>query len=90
VLAGTRSGGLTRHHNVLIPRGRGGFGASLAPVRRADGTLDDLLVGSPDHGAVVLIGGAVRKGSYPGLSARRLRPHGTGPAGSLYGYALLP
>ncbi|MFC3983305.1 FG-GAP and VCBS repeat-containing protein [Streptosporangium jomthongense] len=90
VLAGTRSGGLTRHHNVLIPRGRDGFGASLAPVRRADGSPDDLLVGSPDHGTVVLIGGAVRKGSYPGLSARRLRPHGSGPAGSLYGYALLP
>ncbi|MER7128268.1 FG-GAP and VCBS repeat-containing protein [Streptosporangium saharense] len=90
VLAGTRSGGLTGNHNVLIPHGRDGFGAALAPLRRADGALDDLLVGSPDHGTVVLLSGAVHEGSYPGLSARRLRPLGSGPTGSLYGYALVP
>ncbi|MEV8634919.1 FG-GAP repeat protein [Streptosporangium sp. NPDC051023] len=89
VLAGTRSGGLTSHHNVLIPRGERGFGGALASVRQQGNAFDDLLVGSPDDGAVVLIGGSQRKGSYPGLLDRRIRALATGPAGALYGYALL-
>ncbi|GAA3080239.1 FG-GAP repeat protein [Streptosporangium carneum] len=90
VLAGTRSGGLTSRHNVLIPHGGNGFGSALAAVRRGGNVFDDLLVGSPDSGAVVLIGGVRKKGSFPGLAAQRLRTLGTGPSGALYGYALLP
>ncbi|MEV7006947.1 FG-GAP repeat protein [Streptosporangium sp. NPDC051022] len=85
VLAGTRSGGLTKNNNVLLPGGGGEFGAALAIVPERG-----LVVAAPGEGRLTLLRGSVRKGSYPGV-----RPAGgggttlaTATGNALFGYAL--
>ncbi|MGW4642402.1 FG-GAP repeat protein [Sphaerisporangium sp. NPDC004334] len=87
VLPGTRSGGLTAKHAVVLT-GRAGhpgdlYGSSVAV------TGAGLAVGSPGSGRVALVPSSVRKGSYAGLRtgvARTLTGH---PAG-LFGFAVAP
>jgi hypothetical protein len=96
VFAGTRASGLARSGNVLIGLGRGGsaggspgdFGAALAAGRFTGGSADDLVVAAPGSGRLILLRGEVRKGTFTGLSAGRMRRLPHGPVGSLYGYAL--
>ncbi|MFC4530536.1 FG-GAP repeat protein [Sphaerisporangium dianthi] len=87
VLPGTRTGGLTAKHAVIV-KGRTGrpgdlYGSSVAI------TASGLAVGSPGAGRVTLIPSAARKGSYTGLrtgSARSL----TGGRTGLFGYTVAP
>ncbi|GAB1817824.1 FG-GAP-like repeat-containing protein [Herbidospora sp. RD11066] len=63
VLAGTRTGGLTKNHNLLIPGPKGAeFGAAVAVVG------GNLVVGAPTRGEITLFRGSVKKGSYPGVN----------------------
>lgn len=84
VIAGTRSGGLTRNHNILITGlADSDFGASVM----AEG--GNLLVSAPGAGRLTVIGTSVRKGSYTGVrpgSTRVLDADGT--SSGLFGYAL--
>lgn len=94
VLAGTRSGGLTRKGNLLI-KGKGrDFGAAMATLAAApryrllstSRPVYGLVVAAPGDGVVTLVPGLRKVGAYPGLRAgesRRLTK-GTG----LYGYAI--
>ncbi|MEU8201004.1 FG-GAP repeat protein [Streptosporangium sp. NPDC049046] len=81
VLAGTRSGGLTRNHNLLITGAGGDFGAALATVagRR-------LVVAAPGSGRLTLLRGSVRKGSYPGIRPSTAKPLVGAPKDTLFGY----
>ncbi|WP_062348936.1 FG-GAP-like repeat-containing protein [Herbidospora yilanensis] len=65
VLAGTRSGGLTKNHNLLIPGPKGAeFGAAVLVHG------GDLIVGAPTKGEVYRYRGGVKKGSYPGVGRK--------------------
>ncbi|MEO3856996.1 FG-GAP and VCBS repeat-containing protein [Acrocarpospora sp. B8E8] len=81
VLAGTKSGGLTKNHNLLIPGPEGGeFGAALTIVG------GNLIVGAPMLGEITLFRGHRKIGSYPGVTTKGVRL-GKGPG--LYGYSLI-
>ncbi len=82
VLAGTRSGGLTRNHNLLLTGEGGDFGAALATV-----TGRGLVVAAPGDGRLTLLRGTVRKGSYPGVRPSSARPLAGAPEDTLFGYA---
>ncbi|MFI6502666.1 FG-GAP and VCBS repeat-containing protein [Nonomuraea typhae] len=93
VLAGTRSGGLTRKGNLLIAgRGRD-FGSSLAALASApryrllarSRPVSGLVVAAPGDGVLTLVPGARRPGAYPGLRAGEAEKLSTGSG--LYGYA---
>ncbi|MEV0974441.1 FG-GAP repeat protein [Microtetraspora glauca] len=78
VLAGTRSGGLTRENDVLVTGQKGsGFGFSVGV---GDGGL---LVGSAATGTVTLIGTERKKGPFTGLLPTTARVL-TGGAGARY------
>ncbi|WP_066361668.1 FG-GAP repeat protein [Herbidospora mongoliensis] len=63
VLPGTKTGGLTKNHNLLIPGPKDAeFGAAVTVI---DGHL---VVGAPTRGEVVVYRGSVKKGSYPGVN----------------------
>nr|BFE77732.1 hypothetical protein GCM10020093_003330 [Planobispora longispora] len=69
VLAGTRSGGLTKKNNLLVT-GRGGdFGSALAAVPGRD-----LVVAAPGEGRLTLLRGSLRKGAYRACARRRREP----------------
>ncbi|MCT9933399.1 FG-GAP repeat protein [Planotetraspora sp. A-T 1434] len=83
VIAGTRSGGLTRNHNLLLTGpANGDFGASIM----VEG--GKLLVAAPGTGRLTLIGTKAKKGSYPGVLPRTARVIDTGGEDDLFGYAL--
>jgi hypothetical protein len=83
VLAGTRSGGLTRHHNTLVTGPEGSdYGASVV----VEGGR--LLVAAPGTGRLMVIGNAVKKGSYPGVRPSTARVLDAGGKDDLFGYAL--
>ncbi|WP_433496245.1 FG-GAP repeat protein [Sphaerimonospora sp. CA-214678] len=93
VIAGTRSGGLTRRHSLLVHAGKaagghgGDFGMAVL-VRRGR-----LFVSAPAAGTVTRVGTEARKGPYTGV-----RPHvrdtlhdaarGDSQGDALFGYAL--
>ncbi len=88
VIAGTRSGGLTRRHTLPVPAGKaadghgGDFGMAVL-VRRGR-----LFVSAPGAGTVTRIGTEAGKGSYTGVL-----PHVRGTLSgarrdALFGYAL--
>ncbi|GII63751.1 hypothetical protein Skr01_38360 [Sphaerisporangium krabiense] len=85
VLAGTRTGGLTADHHVVVggrDRRPGDlFGSSVAI------TGSGLVVGAPGAGRVTVIPTRVRKGSYTGLRTSDARAL-TGAAGGLFGFAV--
>lgn len=85
VIAGTRTGGLTRRHDVLL-KGRKGsdFGASVLVADRR------LLVAAPGRGELTLVPGRVRKGSYPGVvpGAGAARVVVRSGGADLFGYTL--
>lgn len=80
VLAGTRAGGLTRRHNVLItgPR-RSGFGAALAIGAFTGRRHHDLVVAAP--GRLTL---------HPGVHPARARLIARRPQATLAGYTMAP
>ncbi|GIH23783.1 hypothetical protein Aph01nite_20930 [Acrocarpospora phusangensis] len=81
VLAGTKSGGLTKNHNLLIPGpGTSEFGAALTIVG------GDLVVGAPMLGEITLFRGHRKIGSYPGVTKKGQR---LGTGSGLYGYSLI-
>ncbi|WP_214408963.1 FG-GAP repeat protein [Sphaerisporangium fuscum] len=87
VLAGTRTGGLTVRHNMIL-KGRHGrpgdlYGSSVAI------TPAGLVVGAPGAGRVTLVPSSVKKGSYTGLRPSAARTL-TGPAKGLFGFAMTP
>jgi hypothetical protein len=83
VIAGTRSGGLTRNHNLLLTGDRtGAYGSSVL----AEG--GKLLIASPGSGRLTVVGTKVKKGSYPGAVPGTARVVRTGGRDDLYGYAL--
>jgi hypothetical protein len=94
VLAGARSGGLTKDGNLLI-KGKGrDFGASLAALPALGGRyrsltrerpLYGLVVAAPDQGKVLYVPGSRTPGVHPGLRAGKVRQLGSGTG--LYGYA---
>ncbi|MFI6290231.1 FG-GAP and VCBS repeat-containing protein [Nonomuraea sp. NPDC050790] len=93
VLAGTRSGGLTRHGDLLI-KGKGrDFGASMTalastPRYRLLGRsrpVYGLVVAAPGDGVLTLLPGARRPGAFPGLRASKATKLATGSG--LFGYA---
>mgnify|MGYP002622607842 CR=1 FL=1 len=91
VLAGTRSGGLTRDHNVLITGPRhSGFGAALATGEFTGDRAHDLVVAAPNAGRLTLLAGSVREGSHPGVGRGRGRLLARRPAATLLGYAMAP
>ncbi|GAA3138931.1 hypothetical protein GCM10010466_32560 [Planomonospora alba] len=83
VLAGTRSGGLTKRNDLLVTGKGGDFGAALAvlPGRR-------LVVAAPGAGRLVLLRGSGRTGPYPGVRPGTARTLATAAGRSLFGYAL--
>ncbi|MEV4382736.1 FG-GAP repeat protein [Streptosporangium sp. NPDC049644] len=83
VLAGTRSGGLTRSGNLLITGEGGDFGGALATVA---GRV--LVVAAPGAGRLTLLRGSVRKGPYPGIRPSTARTLATAAGDTLFGYAL--
>ncbi|MEU4831072.1 FG-GAP and VCBS repeat-containing protein [Streptosporangium sp. NPDC023615] len=82
ILAGTRSGGLTRHGDLLVTGKGGDFGAALATVGGRG-----LVVASPRGGRLTLLRGTVRKGPHPGIKPSTARTLATGPKDALFGYA---
>ncbi len=83
VLAGTRSGGLTKRNNLLIT-GRGGdFGSALAAVPGRD-----LVVAAPGLGRLTLLRGSLHKGAHPGLRPATARTFATAAGDTLFGYAI--
>ncbi|GII27926.1 FG-GAP repeat protein [Planotetraspora mira] len=83
VIPGTRSGGLTRNHNLLLTGDRtGAFGSSVL----AEG--GKLLIASPGSGRLTTVSTKVKKGSYPGAVPGTARVARTGGRDDLYGYAL--
>lgn len=94
VLAGTRSGGLTRKGNLLIKGAGRDFGAALAVMPAAGGRFrtlsvkgaaSGLVIAAPGKGVVTLIPGMHRPGAYPGLRPSKAGKLTSGP--SLFGYA---
>jgi hypothetical protein len=95
VLAGARSGGLTKDANLLIKGKARDFGAALAAVPAAGSPyrtlskqppLYGLLVAAPDQGEVSYVPGVRKPGVHAGLSAGKLRRFTTGSG--LFGYVL--
>ncbi|MFI0419816.1 FG-GAP repeat protein [Spongiactinospora sp. 9N601] len=99
VLAGTRSGGLTKIGNVLIPGPKGGFGSALATVptgarvraASARHVPYDLVVASPGTGRLTLVRGGLKSSASGAVTG--VRPGRTGrlPASAsrdLYGYTM--
>ncbi|GII57168.1 hypothetical protein Pth03_55570 [Planotetraspora thailandica] len=83
VLAGTRTGGLTRDDNELITGTRtGAFGSSVL----IEG--GKVLVAAPGSGELTVIGTKVKKGPYPGAVPGTARKVRTGGPDDLSGYAL--
>ncbi|MFB9676375.1 FG-GAP repeat protein [Streptosporangium vulgare] len=82
VLAGTRSGGLTKNHNLLVTGEGGDFGGALATVAGRG-----LVVAAPGDGRLTLLRGTVRKGSYPGIRPSSARSLAGAPKDTLFGYA---
>ncbi|MFC6580100.1 FG-GAP repeat protein [Planomonospora parontospora] len=83
VLAGTRSGGLTKRNDLLVT-GRGGdFGAALAIVPGRG-----LVVAAPASGRLVLLRGGAREGAQTGVRPATARTLATGAGSALFGYAL--
>ncbi|WP_326829869.1 FG-GAP repeat protein [Streptosporangium sp. NBC_01810] len=82
VLAGTRSGGLTKNNNLLVTGTGGDFGGALATVPGRG-----LVVAAPGDGRLTLLRGAVRKGPYPGIRPSTARPLAGAPGDTLFGYA---
>ncbi|WP_436757527.1 FG-GAP and VCBS repeat-containing protein [Streptosporangium sp. V21-05] len=82
VLAGTRSGGLTKNHNLLLTGKGGDFGGSLATVSGRG-----LVVAAPGDSRLTLLRGTVRKGSYPGIRPSSARSLAGAPGDTLFGYA---
>ncbi|WP_248959063.1 FG-GAP repeat protein [Sphaerisporangium perillae] len=85
VLPGTRTGGLTARHHVLL-KGRPGhpgdlYGSSVAITRSG------LTIGSPGAGRVTLIPSKPRKGSYTGLRTTGAHPL-SGQSTGLFGFAV--
>ena len=90
VLAGTRSGGLTRENDVLITGPRaGGFGAAVAVGAFTGRKARDLVVAAPLAGRVVLLKGRLRRGPYPGVR-RTSEVIARGPEAALLGHRLAP
>ncbi|MET8049930.1 FG-GAP repeat protein [Streptosporangium sp. NPDC005286] len=83
VLAGTRSGGLTKNNNLLITGEGGDFGGALAMVAGRG-----LVIAAPGDGKLTLLRGTVRKGPYPGIRPSTARTLATAAKGTLFGYAL--
>ncbi|WP_344968910.1 FG-GAP-like repeat-containing protein [Streptosporangium fragile] len=83
VLAGTRSGGLTKNHNLLFTGKGGHFGGALATVAGRG-----LVVAAPGDGRLTLLRTSVRKGSYPGVRPSTAKTLATAREGTLFGYAL--
>ncbi|MFB9888864.1 FG-GAP repeat protein [Planobispora takensis] len=87
VLAGTRSGGLTKKNDLLLT-GRGGdFGAALAAVP-GPGRGEELIVAAPGTGRLTLLRGTTRKGAYPGLRPATATTFATAAGDTLFGYAI--
>ncbi|MGC5010622.1 FG-GAP repeat protein [Streptosporangium sp. DT93] len=82
ILAGTRSGGLTRHGDLLVTGKGGDFGAALTTVGGRG-----LVVAAPRDGRLTLLRGTVRKGPYPGIRPSTARTLATAPEDALFGYA---
>lgn len=85
VLAGTRTGGLTARHRIVL-RGRSRhpgdmFGSSVG--LNATG----LVVGAPGAGRVTVVPAHARRGSYTGLRPSAAHPL-SGPPRTLFGYTL--
>ncbi|GAA4081168.1 FG-GAP repeat protein [Nonomuraea soli] len=93
VLAGTRSGGLTRRGNLLIKGSGRDFGASLSALRAgsrhralsAASPVYALVVAAPGRGVVTIVPGARRPGAFPGLRPGQARRLSSGAG--LYGFA---
>jgi hypothetical protein len=83
VLAGTRSGGLTKDNNLLITGKGGDFGAALATTAGRG-----LIVAAPGDGKLTLLRGTAKKGSYPGVRPTTAKTLATGAGHTLFGYAL--
>ncbi|GGL12426.1 hypothetical protein Sme01_69420 [Sphaerisporangium melleum] len=85
VLAGTRTGGLTANHAVILT-GRPGHPGDLYGSAV---TINDagLAVGAPGAGRVTLIPATTRKGSYTGLHPRNTTTL-TAPKPALFGFSL--
>ncbi|MFS1299177.1 FG-GAP repeat protein [Streptosporangium longisporum] len=81
ILAGTRSGGLTRHGDLLVTGKGGDFGAALTAVGGRG-----LVVAAPRDGRLTLLRGTVRKGPYPGIRPSTARTLATAPKDALFGY----
>lgn len=95
VIAGARSGGLTRVGNLLIKGAGRDFGASLGVMAADRGrfrTLSvkrpvfGLVVAAPGRGVVTLVPGAHKPGIHPGLRPGKARRLSDGP--TLFGYAI--
>ena len=83
ILAGTKTGGLTRNHNMLLTGPPGSdFGASVAVERQG------LVIAAPGVGRLTLYRTQVHIGSYTGVIPESATTLATGSADSLYGYAL--
>ncbi|MBG0829851.1 FG-GAP repeat protein [Planomonospora sp. ID67723] len=83
VLAGTRSGGLTKKNDLLITGGGGDFGAALAAVPGRS-----LVIAAPRAGRLTLLRGGVREGAYPGLRRAAATTFATAAGDTLFGYAI--
>ncbi|GAA0398304.1 hypothetical protein GCM10009530_57470 [Microbispora corallina] len=83
VIAGTRTGGLTRNHNALVTGRRDSdFGSSVTVVGGR------LLVAAPGSGELTLVGTSKKKGSYPGVVPGSATVVDRGGESDLFGYAL--
>ncbi|MBB2915096.1 hypothetical protein FHS43_006416 [Streptosporangium becharense] len=82
VLAGTRSGGLTKNHNLLFTGKGGHFGGALAVAGRG------LVVAAPGDGRLTLLRTSARQGSYPGVRPSTAKTLATVDGASLFGYAM--
>ncbi|GAA3446075.1 FG-GAP repeat protein [Planomonospora venezuelensis] len=87
VLAGTRSGGLTKQNDLLVTGGGGDFGAALAAVP-GRGPGQGLVVAAPGDGRLTLLRGSVRKGAHPGLRPATAATFATSAGDTLFGYAI--
>ncbi|MDH2429602.1 FG-GAP-like repeat-containing protein [Sphaerisporangium sp. TRM90804] len=85
VLPGTRAGGLTSVHHVVV-KGRKGRPGDLSGSALAV-TPSGLVTGSPGAARVTLTPSHVRKGSYTGLRPDASRVL-SGPADALFGFAV--
>ncbi|MFC4585858.1 FG-GAP repeat protein [Sphaerisporangium corydalis] len=87
VLAGTRTGGLTARHRVILTGRKAHPGDLFGSSVSITGT--GLAVGAPGAGRVTVVPAKARKGSYTGLRPEKARLL-SGPATGLFGFALTP